>query len=184
LFENDLWNYFIRGITLYEENKMANSLIVLAFDNTEEADKVLEALERGKRDGIIQIDDAAVVVKDADGKVHVKNQVSHGSWMSTGVGGMLGLLIGGIFMPLGGLVMGLAGGALVGRLMDFGIDGKFVKEVEQEIQPGTSALFVLARNADPTAGLAILRQFKGKVIQTNLSGEAEDSLRKALGDTK
>ena len=161
---------------------MASSLIVMAFDTEDEAEKVREALVSGKKQGLIQIDDAAVVVKDASGKVHVKNQVSRGTWTATGVGGLLGLLIGTIFFPLGGLVMGLAGGALVGRMMNLGVDGKFVKQVEEEIQPGTSALFILAGNADPTGALAILRQFEGRVIQTNLSSEAEESLRRALGD--
>jgi len=161
---------------------MASSLIVMAFDTEDEAEKVREALVSGKKQGLLQIDDAAVVVKDASGKVHVKNQVSRGTWTATGVGGLLGLLIGTIFFPLGGLVMGLAGGALVGRMMNLGVDGKFVKQVEEEIQPGTSALFILAGNADPTGALAILRQFEGRVIQTNLSSEAEESLRRALGD--
>ena len=161
---------------------MASSLIVLAFDNMDEAEKVHEALVEGKKQGVVQINDAAVVVKDAEGKVHVKNQVSRGTWMSTGVGGALGLLLGSVFFPIGGLVLGLAGGALVGRMMDLGVDGKFVKEVEEEIKPGTSALFILGGNADPSAVLAILRQFNGKVLQTNLSSEAEESLRKALGD--
>jgi uncharacterized membrane protein len=161
---------------------MASSLIVMAFDTEEEAEKVREALVSGKKQGLLQIDDAAVVVKDASGKVHVKNQVSRGTWTATGVGGLLGLLIGTVFFPIGGLVMGLAGGALVGRMMNLGVDGKFVKQVEEEIQPGTSALFILAGNADPTGALAILRQFEGRVIQTNLSSEAEESLRRALGD--
>ena len=161
---------------------MASSLIVIAFDNVDEAEKCHAALVQGKKEGVLQIDDAAVVAKDADGKVHVRNQVSHGTWAATGVGGLQGRLWGTVFCPIRGLVMGLAGGALVGRMMDTGVDGKFVKEVEQEIQPGTSALFVLVGNADPTAELAILRQFKGKVLQTNLSTEAEESLRKALGD--
>lgn len=161
---------------------MASSLIVLAFDTTDEAEKVHQALVKGKKEGVLQIDDAAVVVKDEQGKVHVKNQVARGTWGAAGVGGMLGLLIGTVFFPLGGLVMGLAGGALVGRLMNLGVDGKFVKQVEEEIQPGTSALFVLVGNANPTAELAILRQFEGRVIQTNLSSEAEESLRRALGD--
>ncbi len=161
---------------------MASSLIVIAFDNVDEAEKCHAALVQGKKEGVLQIDDAAVIVKDANGKAHVKNQVSHGTLAATGVGGLLGLLLGTVFFPIGGLVMGLAGGALVGRMMDTGVDGKFVKEVEKEIQPGTSALFVLVGNADPTAELAILRQFKGKVLQTNLSTEAEDNLRKALGD--
>jgi uncharacterized membrane protein len=161
---------------------MASSLIVMAFETETEAEAVREALVTGKKEGVLQIDDAAVIVKDAHGKVHVRNQVSRGTWTATGVGGVLGLLIGSIFFPLGGLVMGLAGGALVGRMMNLGVDGKFVKQVEEELQPGTSALFVLVANANPTAELAILHQFKGKVIQTNLSSEAEESLRRALGD--
>ena len=161
---------------------MASSLIVIAFEGVDEAEKVHAALVQGKKEGVLQIDDAAVIVKDAEGKVHVQNQVSRGTWSATGVGGLLGLLIGSIFFPIGGLVLGLAGGALVGRMMNLGVDGKFVKQVEEEIRPGTSALFVLVGNADPAAELAILRQFKGKVLQTNLSSEAEESLRKALGD--
>ena len=97
------------------------------------------------------------------------------------MGGLLGLLIGTIFFPIGGLVMGLAGGALVGRMMNLGVDGKFVKDVENEIKPGTSAIFILGKG-DPTATLAVLRQFNGKVLQTNLDSEAEESLKKALGD--
>jgi uncharacterized membrane protein len=159
-----------------------NNLIVLTFDNMEEADKVHQALVQGKKEGVIQIDDAAVVVKDTDGKVHVKNQVARGTWTATGVGGLLGLLIGTIFFPIGGLIFGLAGGALVGRMMNLGVDGKFVKDVEAEIKPGTSAIFVLSKTENPTAELAILRQFKGKVLQTTLDTEAEESLKKALGD--
>ncbi len=161
---------------------MANNLIVLAFDTMEDAEKVHEALVEAKKQGLIQIDDAAVVVKDQEGKVHVKNQVARGTWLSAGVGGALGLIIGGILFPIGGLVMGLAGGALVGRFMDMGVDGKFVKQVGEEIKPGTSALFILASQADPTASLGILRQYKGRVLQTTLSTEAEENIRKALGD--
>ena len=117
-----------------------SSLIVLAFDNMEEAGKVHEALVQGKKEGVMQIDDAAVVVKDMDGKVHVKNQVARGTWTATGVGGLLGLLIGTIFFPIGGLIFGLAGGALVGRMMNLGVDGKFVKDVEAEIKPADSRI--------------------------------------------
>ena len=108
--------------------------------------------------------------------------MSSGTWAAVGVGGFLGLLIGAVFFPIGGLLLGLGGGALVGKFMDLGVDGKFVKQVGEEIKPGTSALFVLVDKANPAAELAILRQFKGKVLQTTLSSESEDAVRKALGD--
>lgn len=161
---------------------MASSLIVLAFDNMGEAAQVHEALVKGKKEGVLNIDDAAVIEKDEHGKVHVKNQIARGTWTATGVGGLLGLLVGSIFFPIGGLVMGLAGGALVGRMMNLGVDGKFVKDVEAELQPGTSAIFVLLSGENPAAEMAIFRQYHAKVLQTNLSTEAEESLRKAVGD--
>lgn len=159
-----------------------NNLIVLAFDTMDEAEQVHQALVSAKNQGVLSIDDAAVVVKDADGKVHVKNQVSRGTWITTGVGGALGLLIGTIFFPIGGLVLGLAGGALVGKFMDLGVDGNFVKDVGEQIQPGTSALFVLTRDENAAGVLAVLRQFQGKVLQTTLDSEADEAIRKALGD--
>jgi uncharacterized membrane protein len=94
----------------------------------------------------------------------------------------LGLLIGGIIFPIGGLVLGLAGGAVVGRLMDMGVDGKFVKDVGEQIKPGTSALFVLLKGENPAAEVAILRQYKGRVLQTTLDSDAEQAIRNALGD--
>lgn len=159
-----------------------SNLTVLAFDSMDEAEQVHEALVRGKKQGLLSIKDAAVVVKDEEGKVNVKNQVSTGTWTATGVGGLLGVLVGSIFFPLGGLVMGLGGGALVGRFMNLGVDGKFVKEVQEQIQPGTSALFILTGSENVGGELAILRQFKGKVLQTNLPTEQEEALRDALGD--
>ena len=161
---------------------MATTLIVLTFDNMEEAEQVHAALVKGKKEGALTIDDAAVVVKDAEGKVQVKNQVSTGTWTAAGAGGLLGLLIGVIFLPIGGIILGLGGGALVAKLLDTGLDGKFVKQVGEEIKPGTSALFVLLNHENQAAEMAILRQFHGKVLQTNLSTEAEENLKRALKD--
>lgn len=161
---------------------MASNLTVLAFDDMTTAEEVHAALVHAKNQGLITIDDAAVVVKDEEGKVSVDNQVARGTWISTAVGGGLGLLIGAIFFPIGGLVFGLAGGALVAKAMDLGVDGKFVDEVSEKIQPGTSALFIMAQDANAAAIMAVLREFDGHVLQTTLDREAEDAIKHALGD--
>lgn len=159
-----------------------SNLIVLAFDTPGEADEVLNSLRRQSKQGTISIDDTAVVVKDADGKVHVDNQISKGTWAGTGLGALVGILLGGLFFPVGGLLLGAGGGALIARLMDMGVDGKFVKDVADHLQPGTSALFVLGKG-DPNAALGVLREHHGKVLQTTLSSEAEENLKQALHDT-
>ena len=161
---------------------MASQLVVLSFDDMETAEKVHQSLVSAKKQGLITIDDAAVVVKDENGKVKVDNQVARGTWISTAVGGGLGLLIGAIFFPIGGLVLGLAGGALVAKAMDLGVDGKFVDDVSEKIQPGTSALFIMAEDANTAAILAVLREYDGHVMQTTLDSEAEEAIKKALHD--
>lgn len=157
-----------------------SSLVVVSFDSPDEATTVLESLKAQSKYGNISFDDTAVVSKDLDGRVHVKNNVSHGTMTATGIGALLGLMLGIFMFPLAGILIGAGGGAVMGRIMDLGVDGKFVKEVSDSLNPGTSALFVLVRDANPAAVRAVLEEHKGKVLQTTLSPEAEESLRKAL----
>jgi uncharacterized membrane protein len=151
-----------------------SNLIVVTFDNEEEAGKVHEALKAQSAN--ISLDDSAVVVKDAEGEAHVKNEVDRGVAVGALGGGALGLLIGGLLFPIGGLVLG----ALVGKMLDMGVDKKFVDDVSEHLQPGTSALFIIVREANPNVALAALRPYKGKVIQTSLPPEAKAELRRIL----
>lgn len=158
---------------------MAN-LVVVTFSNEDDAEKVRAGLRQLQQSGRLSVDDAAVVVKDAEGKVHIKNEVDTGvKWGAAG-GGLLGLLVASVFFPVAGIVIGVAGGAVVGALADKGIQKSFVKEVGDSLQPGNSALFVLGHDADPNAVLAVLRNYEGKVYHTSLSPEDEESLRRAL----
>jgi uncharacterized membrane protein len=157
-----------------------SSLVVVSFEGTDEAQRVLDVLKGQTKYGNISFDDTAVVSKDEAGKVHVKNNVSHGTMTATGIGAFLGLLLGVIAFPVAGLLIGAGGGALIGRMMDLGIDGKFVQQVSDSLKPGSSALFVMVRSADPAVVRAALEGHQGTIIQTTLSDEAEAALAKAL----
>ena len=159
-----------------------SNLVVITFDNEEEAGKVREAIRQQEKGGLIKLDDSAVVTKDTDGKVHVKNQVDRGVKIGGVTGGFLGLLIGSIFFPVAGVVVGVLGGMGVGALTDHGIQKSFVKEVSEEITPSTSAIFLIVREADPNAAVAALRPYKGKLLQTSLDSDEEETLRRALSE--
>jgi uncharacterized membrane protein len=61
-----------------------------------------------------------------------------------------------------------------------GISKSFVMELSEALGPGSSAIFFIIRDANPDYAIAALRGYEGKIIQTSLPAEAEESLRNAL----
>jgi uncharacterized membrane protein len=157
-----------------------SNLIVIVFDDPEEAGEVRETIRSVQHMGHIRLDDSAVVVKDADGKIHIKNEVDRGVKIGAIGGGFLGILIGGIFFPFAGLLAGALIGAVIGKFVDLGVDQKFVKEVSDALEPGKSALFIIVRDSDPDVAIAALKPYKGSVYQTTLTPEQEENLRGVL----
>jgi uncharacterized membrane protein len=156
-----------------------SDLIVIAFDNETDGPEALAALRDVGRETELRVDDSAVIVKNAEGKLHVSQQTDSATKAGAVGGGVLGLLIFMMF-PVAGIAIGAAGGALVGHLLDRHVDKDFVKEVSENLAPGTSALFVLIKEGDPRALVAALGRYHGKVLQTTLDPELQSSLETEL----
>ncbi|NJN80918.1 MAG: DUF1269 domain-containing protein [Caldilineaceae bacterium] len=159
-----------------------SNIIVLTFDNAEEAGKVRDAIHQQQKQHQIALDDSAVVVKDENGKIHVKNEMDRGVKVGIVGGSLLGLLIAGVFFPFAGLALGALGGAGVGALADLGVQKKFVKEVGEALGPNTSAIFLIFRGGNPAAAVAALKPYKGEVYHTSLDPEDEETLRRVLSE--
>ena len=158
-------------------------LIVITFEDTGKAEEVRETLDQAQHEHLVRLDDSAVVIKDSDGTVQVENEVSRGVKVGAIGGGAIGLLAGFLFGgPIGGLVIGALGGALGVDLAGLGIDGRFVHDVGEAMQPGTSALFLMIKEEDPGAVVAALDPFEGRVYHTSLPSDVEEKLRQALSD--
>src|SRR5262245_5377131 len=157
-----------------------SDLVAITFPDAEQATRALGSIRALERDGKIGLEDTAVVTKDADGKVHVKNEAGSGTETGAVVGAVLGSLLFFVF-PVGILVGGIAG-ALIGRAAKPGIDGGFVKEVEDGLPAGGSALFLLTKSDGQGHGLLIasMRQYEGTVVQTSLDEDEEAALRDSL----
>lgn len=157
-------------------------LIAVVFDDVNEASQVRETIRKEQRSDLISLDDSAIVVKDEEGKIHIKNEVDRGVKVGAVGGSLLGLLLAGIFFPIGGLIIGAIGGAIVGKIAGTHISNDFVKEVSENMGPNTSAIFFIFRGGNPAAAIASMRPYKGTILQTTLGAEEEDALRAELKD--
>lgn len=159
-----------------------SDLIAIAYDDESAAERVRQELGQLTKEKIIELDDAVVVTRDAEGKVKLHQAIHPVSTGAAG-GALWGSLIGLIFlMPLMGLVIGAATGAVAGSLTDAGVDDTFMTELGERLQPNSAALIVLVRRSTPDKVLPHLESFGGHVIQASLSDEDEQRLRDALGE--
>lgn len=157
-----------------------SNLIVIVFDDPEEAAAVRETLRSVQHTGHLRLDDSAVVVKDGKGKIHVKNEVDRGVKIGAVGGGFIGVLIASVFFPWAGLIIGALGGAALGAAAKLGVSKSFVKEVSESMENDSSALFIIVRDSDPDVAVAALKPYKGKLLQTTLSPDDEENLRGVL----
>jgi uncharacterized membrane protein len=155
-------------------------LIVLGFDNEQDAFQMRDKLISLQKQQLISLADAAIVIRDSKGKPKIKQLHSLVGAGALG-GAFWGMLIGLLFWaPWLGLAAGALGGAIGGKFTDVGVDDKFIKEVGEKIEPGHSALFLLVTRSTPDKVLPELSSFNATVIQTSLSNEDEARLRAAF----
>ena len=108
-------------------------------------------------------------------------QLSNLTGMGALGGTFWGLLIGLIFfVPILGMAMGAAAGAVAGHFTHVGIDDDFIKQVREQVTPGTSALFLLSSHAVLDRVTPAFEGHHAELIQTNLSAEQEKLLRETF----
>lgn len=118
-----------------------SKFIVVVFPDETHAYQGTRALKDLHAEGSLALYGMAVIAKDKEGKVSVKEAADAGP-LGTAVGALVGGLVGVIGGPLGGLA-GTAGGALIGSLSDmfrYGVGEDFVRKVSAELAAGKAAL--------------------------------------------
>jgi uncharacterized membrane protein len=161
-----------------------STLVVIEYDDMYKAEETRLLLRKLQKDYLIDLEDAVVAVKDAQGKVKLHQAVNLTA-MGAVSGGFWGSLIGLIFLnPLLGLAVGAGAGAVSGALSDVGINDNFMKELASGLKPGSSALFVLVRKSTPDKVLDEVTGTGGKILKTSLTHEDEAKLQAALSAHK
>jgi uncharacterized membrane protein len=159
-----------------------SSLVVVGFPTVSEAEEVRRGLVDIQKEQLISLEDAVVVERDADGRVHL-HQAINLTAAGAASGGFWGVLVGLLFLnPLLGAAVGAGVGAASGALSDLGINDGFLREVGDSITSGTAALCVLLRESTPDRVIERLQVHapNARLLRTNLSHADEDRLRQLL----
>jgi uncharacterized membrane protein len=157
-----------------------SNLIAVAYDDVGTARNVLTQLGELTTEHAITLDDAVIAERRPDGKVKLHQSVKPGAAGAAG-GALWGGLIGLLFLaPFLGMAVGAASGGAAGALSDMGVDDKFMKDLGEQLQPGSAAIIVLVRESTPDKVLPRISPFGGHVIHSSLSDEAETRLQEAL----
>jgi uncharacterized membrane protein len=167
-----------------------SELVVVTYSDVYRAGEVSAILQRLHSEFLIELEDVAYITREHDGKVKLHQSVPvtavsarMGLVKGTIWGGLIGLLF---LNPVLGMItggaVGAAGGAIAGKMVDYGVPDSFMKELGEKLQPGTSALFILFRKATWEKVLDRVAQYGGTVMHSSLSPEAEAKLQAALAE--
>ncbi len=177
-------------------------MVVVGFKGTHRAAEVLTELQELDEDWIIDLRDAVAVYRTRDGKLRVDESVQATEKEGAGWGGLLGGILGALIAApfTGGLSAAAAAGAIgvstltlgaAGAVIGgedaaswkekYGISEEFVQRVGGMVQPGQSAVFVLARTSEPEAVAERFRGYGGTILRTTLppakARKAQETLR-------
>ena len=116
-------------------------LIVAAFKDPNGASEALKTLKQAKKEHWIAIKDAAVLTKDANGKLHIKETKDMGGGKGAVVGGVLGGALGLLIGPIGWAAVGGAViGGLAAKMSDGGFSDARLKKLGEGLTPNSSAI--------------------------------------------
>lgn len=156
-------------------------MVVLAFDNADDAQKVREKLVDLNNQYLLRLDQAVEVVRGKDGQVKVKEEPTLTGAGAIG-GAFWGLLIGLVFfVPAVGMAVGAASGAIAGHFAKYGITNEFMSQINEAIKPGQSALIILAEDVRADRVIPMLSTYHPRIVRTSLTLEQEKALREAFG---
>ena len=147
---------------------------VAAFEDQAKAGEVLKELQESQKAGAIRLLNAAVIVKDDNGKVRIREtedvDAGRGALFGALAGGLIGLLGGPAGMLVGAAAGAAAGGAGAG-LMDFGFKDEHLREFEEVLGRGDSALIALVEHEWVERLAEEVERFEGRLLRQAIKSE-------------
>ena len=154
-------------------------LIVIGYEDPRAARQAYEQVQRLHLDFIVGLHGLAIIEVDDDGKTHVDTP---GRFVgeAAATGALFGLLLGLLFFVPGMVLLGGAIGALMGNLNRSGVDAEFRNRVGHLVEPGHSAMVIMASKISEDKFSSAMQPFGGTILKTSLSETDEKELAEEL----
>ena len=152
------------------------NVIVVGFADADRAYEAMTTLNELASQGQIELAEAAVVIRDHDGHIDVKDQVADQSFAGTASGGLVGLLIGILGGPLG-VLLGGATGLAVGSLFDLADaedTDSVLSEMSKTVKVDRTSLLAHVVEQSPEVVDSAMTRLSGTVVRRSVADvEAE-----------
>ncbi|MFF1508672.1 DUF1269 domain-containing protein [Streptomyces sp. NPDC058326] len=159
-----------------------SELIVLGYDDRAVANRAFAEVQELERDQVLDLTGLAVVSVDANGETHVDTPARREgkAALSATAGALWGMVFGMVVLTPAMGVVGAAVGGLIGKLNQMGVDNTFRDKVRSLLEPGSTAVVVMASKVTEDRFAAAMERFGGTVLKTSLPEQAERELAEQL----
>ena len=149
-------------------------LLAASFSDQYTANQCLDQLKQMHKEGTIDLIDAAVLTKQADGKLKINEIEELTPKKGRRRGAVIGGIFGAIFPPsiLVSAVVGAVAGGALGRFTDQGMKNEDLKAIGEELKPGHSAIIAIVEDKWIEQ---FTRAIEGYERLSRLSIDAEDA---------
>jgi uncharacterized membrane protein len=144
-----------------------NNVLVVSFALDDNAYAALTELKELDSQGQIGVKAAGVVVREEDGHLSIKDEISDDGVVGTATGGIVGLLIGVLGGPLG-ILIGGATGLLIGSLFDLDDEDEsesMLSDIARAARVGHATLMAEVDEPSPEVLDTAMARLSGSVLR-------------------
>jgi uncharacterized membrane protein len=162
---------------------MSDELQVVSavYPDEDRAESILGMLQQMHRASTIDLKDAALVIRESDGRMRIKETKE----VTTAKGAKRGAIIAGIFgviyppSLIASVLVGGGIGAIWGKIRDTGIKNSSLKQIGDALQPGQVALVALADAESAPKIEVALQGYEARPVRSQLSSEESAAVAEA-----
>jgi uncharacterized membrane protein len=122
-------------------------IVAAAFNSEDGAEQAFKSLKDAQGAGLVTINSVAVLTKDANGKLNIKEPTDWGGGKGAVIGGVTGAALGLLAGPVGWAVgLGALVGGLAAKLKDSGYSDERLRKLGASLKPSSSALVAVVEH--------------------------------------